>query len=722
MDRVTHRNWPMVLFVLLLLVLPVLWSIAMRFSTGPGIGVFGIVYGVMIAVCSALFIVGGLWGRVWLQGIFIASLLGALFLGSLFSSESFIRFDANYVAICFALPAVITISAFPIQVMRFRYGWSLTRLPTQWTTQPVPFQLADIFLVTAALASIMFLGKFTATYQEWPAATVYMGLTAISVYGLVLSTVYLTPLLWFFFRSKKRLRAVLLWNVTCLFVLPTLVIVAFQGVRLPFILETLFVAFIGGGICLLGLLALQACGYRLSAYGTQAAPDSMIESDLKAAAVDTTQAARQFSIHQLRRIWTACFFAMAVCASAFTVYLDYKRSHDDERLYEVGQRAIETGGHIKVQGRKLYALKVGTGADDQFFSDYGRLDDLEKLSLAGANITDAVVPHLARFEKLNAIDVSGTKVTDAFIEELSKLRRIKYPTELSIADTQISRKSRRKILTELGRNLTHLDVGGLGITDEELAQLPYRTINLGLRDNQITDAGLKTLIEQRGTMMGSLDLSGNPVDGSGFAGQPLAIDTLVLDRTNVSDKTIATHLSAVTMQKLVLRNTQLTDAALPSLLKLTGIAAWELGDGNFTDDGLSQLSSAAPITQLTLCGKQFTGACFKTWRPGLQILSMRGSSVTDKDLAHVANLALLTNLDLSDTAITDEGLKVLEKTSQPIFQLNLSRTKITPEGLKSVRLPLCDAIVIDLNQFSLEQLKSLRAVLPIVTDTDRSEE
>ncbi|HYH63779.1 MAG TPA: hypothetical protein VD866_03680 [Urbifossiella sp.] len=61
-------------------------------------------------------------------------------------------------------------------------------------------------------------------------------------------------------------------------------------------------------------------------------------------------------------------------------------------------------------------------------------------------------------------------------------------------------------------------------------------------------------------------------------------------------------------------------------------------------------------------------------------LSLRGSGVTDEDLAILAGLERVYELDLSGTSVTDEGIAYL-RNMRGLHTLNLSGTLVTDNGL-----------------------------------------
>ncbi len=64
------------------------------------------------------------------------------------------------------------------------------------------------------------------------------------------------------------------------------------------------------------------------------------------------------------------------------------------------------------------------------------LKQLEFLSLAGTNVTDAGLKELAGLKQLRTLELDGTKVTDAGLKELVGLKQLRT---LVIGDTKVTR-------------------------------------------------------------------------------------------------------------------------------------------------------------------------------------------------------------------------------------------------------------------------------------------
>ena len=103
-------------------------------------------------------------------------------------------------------------------------------------------------------------------------------------------------------------------------------------------------------------------------------------------------------------------------------------------------------------------------------------------------------------------------------------------------------------------------------------------------------------------------------------------------------------------------NISVTDADLAYLGRLTALTRLPLHDPRITDAGLASLKDMTKLKILRLALSQVSGAGLKSLRAmtELKTLDLRGSRVDD--LSAIGHLALLNNLDLSQTPIDDRGL------------------------------------------------------------------
>lgn len=76
----------------------------------------------------------------------------------------------------------------------------------------------------------------------------------------------------------------------------------------------------------------------------------------------------------------------------------------------------------------------------------------------------------------------------------------------------------------------------------------------------------------------------------------------------------------------------------------------------------------------------------------VQHLDLSCSPITDSELVHIQNWESLETISLSDTQVSDRGLKFLN-TLKELKELNLHRTNTTPEGRNELRHLLSKCVI-----------------------------
>jgi hypothetical protein len=132
-------------------------------------------------------------------------------------------------------------------------------------------------------------------------------------------------------------------------------------------------------------------------------------------------------------------------------------------------------------------------------------------------------------------------------------------------------------------------------------------------------------------------------------------------------------------------DTDIVDADLKSVGKLSKLTSLLLGGTGITDQGLAELHNLGDLESLHLQNTPITdaGMAHLAALPRLTILDISGTKITDAGLKEIAKCQQLNWLLMSRTAITDEGLKSLEKLPR-IGRLSIFDTKTTPAGIEKL--------------------------------------
>ncbi len=109
-------------------------------------------------------------------------------------------------------------------------------------------------------------------------------------------------------------------------------------------------------------------------------------------------------------------------------------------------------------------------------------------------------------------------------------------------------------------------------------------------------------------------------------------------------------------------------------------------DDSFTDVEMAHVASLPRLKDLNLYGAAIDNAGMEYIRGlrQLESLDIGGANITDAGLEQLKGLARLRKLDLGDTHITDAGLKHLQGLSQ-MQVLSLYSTQVTDAGLKHLQ-------------------------------------
>jgi hypothetical protein len=133
----------------------------------------------------------------------------------------------------------------------------------------------------------------------------------------------------------------------------------------------------------------------------------------------------------------------------------------------------------------------------------------------------------------------------------------------------------------------------------------------------------------------TIHLINMPIDNAGvaaFAGKP--VKNLVLDQTAVNDESFATFAT------------------------ITGLESLNLDDCHIAGTGLKHFADRQPLLSLSLAGNPLTEEGFKTIAGApCTILTLSRTALTDEQLLLFVDRDDLTLLDVSETTITEAGVK-----------------------------------------------------------------
>jgi hypothetical protein len=146
-----------------------------------------------------------------------------------------------------------------------------------------------------------------------------------------------------------------------------------------------------------------------------------------------------------------------------------------------------------------------------------------------------------------------------------------------------------------------------------------------------------------------------------FGDRPVCV--VHLSKTQVTDADLE-HLKRLTEPKIVmLGGTRITDRGLEHVAGLTSLEVLYLYRTNVADAGLEHLSGLVNLKHLSLDKTGTSDAGLRQLRglTALKCLDLNDTTVTDAGLEHLKELPLLSELQLKGTRVTGEGVKKLQQ-------------------------------------------------------------
>jgi Leucine-rich repeat (LRR) protein len=311
-----------------------------------------------------------------------------------------------------------------------------------------------------------------------------------------------------------------------------------------------------------------------------------------------------------------------------------------------------------------------------WIADRGGSVDTEAGRIVGVHlgfdwVTDSDIESLALINDLRTLDLSLSLVTDTGIERLKPLSRIvdlnlyavEHITDVAIAYIRGWKK------------LERLNLRGTDITDTSLQYIAGLTSlkSLDVSCTQVTNKGIDYLVSLQN--LENLAIGGNKITGSALSILKTLPKLRNLSLTGIqkrnsglwsvslTDFDIEKIAGLKTLETLDLGGAKLTDLGVVKLKTLSGLRSLNLDRTEVSNRGLSELSGFSMLEKLSL------------WK---------AKRVDDKVAATIAALKGLVTLDISETQVTDVGLKQIG-TVPKLRHLYARGTSITSAGVEAFR-------------------------------------
>jgi hypothetical protein len=307
----------------------------------------------------------------------------------------------------------------------------------------------------------------------------------------------------------------------------------------------------------------------------------------------------------------------------------------------------------------------------------------------------------------------------ATIDELSRISGVRVDVDPKSEDVVVTSKTFTDGLLKKAasiRRLRRISIGNSKtVTDAGVKSLFGHPglVSVSLVETSVTDACTKTLasipeldnvnLSRTGIASGALvafhgnksltflNLSHTAVDDAALASFAFIheLRDVNLTGTRVTDKGLPLLSRAKKLDNLNLSLTRVTDAGLKAVAAVPTLTTLNLRATKVTSAGMKHLASgAAPIGELILTETTVgdkglaTLSASKSMRSTLHTLVLKNAKVTDAGMGDAAKLPLLGDLDVSFTAVTDAGLKKLEKSKLAV--INVQSAPVTPTGVAAL--------------------------------------
>lgn len=356
------------------------------------------------------------------------------------------------------------------------------------------------------------------------------------------------------------------------------------------------------------------------------------------------------------------------------------RTADGKTVTLAGGRAELPSGNLTV-----LAIDVANCAEvkDEGLKVLADLSAIERLNLAGTNVTDAGLASLAGLKTITNLNLQNTKIGDSGVEQLKELTALAH---LNLAGTNITDAA----ITTVSdfAELETLSIAGTAVSSVNYLSGLEKFQRLDASNTKVTTLSLRQI--------SWLSLGGNPISDRELTrlASLAKLTHLELWRTGVNDNNAASLAQMTQLKHLNLAGTALTSAGLAKLRPLAGLESLDLTETQIDDSGIEVLQSFPELQSLSLAGTNITDRALDTmanFRNRLQNLArlyLFRTRITSRGLEHITTAAPnLVYLCLSGTQVGDGAVRYLRELSR-LSEIELYDTAITPAAISQLRQAL----------------------------------
>ncbi len=374
-----------------------------------------------------------------------------------------------------------------------------------------------------------------------------------------------------------------------------------------------------------------------------------------------------------RKLVLICVFAVA----AVGVFLVVRRLGQPSPVPEdpVVQAVLDKRGKVTrdeiAPGRPVVAVRLSNAQiSDDDLALLEPFPDLTALYLVGTSVTDVGLRRIGRFKKLRTLDLRMCSIGDAGLAVVEQFPHL---------ETLVLRET---LITDAG--LKHI----AGLT--------------GLKTLDVSDTAITTkgLIHLKGLVrLETIELPKSGPKGAWFMGLAATSKAHLYEMAVTSDgRRVKT---AAEVEMLVLPELPITPEVVAAIKTLTSLRTLDINPAGMTDEGLrayvesglyrlekpAEFASSDQLESLNLSGSAVTddGLRFLTTQSKLDTVNLAGTKITKRGVAHLLNMKSVREIDLERVAIELDDLVVFKNRPDVIVRgLELPKTDATLKRLREL--------------------------------------
>ncbi|NRF68499.1 hypothetical protein HLB44_16005 [Aquincola sp. S2] len=318
------------------------------------------------------------------------------------------------------------------------------------------------------------------------------------------------------------------------------------------------------------------------------------------------------------------------------------------------------------------------------------LPNLSSIKAHGAIVDDAAAHAIANCRNLTSLDLSGNQTIGT--PGLTSIVGLPKLTTLNLSDSRIDHGGVQAIAASTSITTLNLARGDLGPLAAQVLATMGSLKNLNLEGNYLTNVGAQAIATgEAGASLVTLNLSNNLIGNlvsHRIAGMP-SLRELNIQGNRLADRGAQAFSTSTSLVKLNLCDNGVGPDGARALLGSPTITDLNLADNALGDLGAAILARSRTITTLNLSNNdlQYIPTEFGT-NATIATLALARNRINDPaELAELARIPTLVNLDLEGNGITDAGVAAIAD-SRSIKKLSLRNNQLGPLAtIELARMP-----------------------------------